>query len=92
MSHQPFAAPIAAIARLDDVTTLDSDGVHIVRLVTTITGIVLTLIVQLAMGARHGASASTPNSAPGVHRATSGPVTEGVASMSSGRHVGNDGA
>lgn len=45
-----LAAPIAAIAGLDDVEPLDSSSVHIVGVAVTAVGIVLTLVAQLAMG------------------------------------------
>lgn len=45
-----FAAPIAAVAGLEDVSALDKNGLHIAGLVVTLVGIVLTLVAQFAMG------------------------------------------
>ena len=45
-----LAAPIAALAGLDDVEPLDVDALHLAGVLVTIIGIVLTVGAQLAMG------------------------------------------
>ena len=45
-----LAAPIAALAGLDDVGALDVGALHVAGLIVTIIGIVLTVGAQLAMG------------------------------------------
>lgn len=45
-----FAAPIAAVAGLEDVSALDKNWLHVAGLVITVIGIVLTLVAQFAMG------------------------------------------
>lgn len=45
-----FAAPIAAVAGLDDVSALDESWLHIAGIAITVVGIALTLVAQLAMG------------------------------------------
>ena len=45
-----FAAPIAAVAGLEDVPALDENWLHVVGLVVSVFGIALTLVAQLAMG------------------------------------------
>ena len=46
-----LAAPIVSLWGLADVAAFDRDAVHLVGLVVTIVGVVLTLVAQLAMGA-----------------------------------------
>jgi protein-S-isoprenylcysteine O-methyltransferase Ste14 len=46
-----FAAPIAAVAGLDNVAVLDVGWLQASGIVVTVIGIVLTIVAQLAMGA-----------------------------------------
>ncbi len=45
-----IAAPIAAVAGLDDIPALDATWLHVVGIVVTLAGIVLTLAAQYSMG------------------------------------------
>lgn len=45
-----FAAPIAAVAGLDDIAALDNQWLHAAGIVVTLGGIVLTVAAQKAMG------------------------------------------
>ena len=45
-----FAAPIAAVAGLDDIPALDASWLHATGVAVTIVGIVLTVVAQYAMG------------------------------------------
>ncbi len=45
-----FAAPIAAVSGLDNISTLDFSWLHATGVAVTILGIVLTVVAQYAMG------------------------------------------
>jgi protein-S-isoprenylcysteine O-methyltransferase Ste14 len=45
-----FAAPIAAVAGLDDIPAFEANWLHAVGIVVTVIGIVLTVVAQFAMG------------------------------------------
>jgi protein-S-isoprenylcysteine O-methyltransferase Ste14 len=44
-----FAAPVAAVAGIDNLSTLDVTSLHVVGVIVTIVGIALTVIAQFAM-------------------------------------------
>lgn len=65
-----FAAPIAAVAGLDDVEAIDSNTLHLLGLVVALVGVALTLVAQLAMGSSWRIGVD-PNERTGL--VTSGP-------------------
>jgi protein-S-isoprenylcysteine O-methyltransferase Ste14 len=44
-----FAAPVAAVAGIDNLSTLDVTSLHVIGVIVTIVGIALTVIAQFAM-------------------------------------------
>jgi protein-S-isoprenylcysteine O-methyltransferase Ste14 len=45
-----FAAPVAAVAGLGNISVLDAGWLHVVGIIVTVVGIVLTVVAQFAMG------------------------------------------